>query len=45
LKSLPVTVIGWIGIPVVLAGLYWFGRRQRAELERLRELKRQLRSD
>jgi hypothetical protein len=32
-------------MPVVFAGLYWFGRRQRADLERLRELKRQLQSD
>ena len=43
--STPVTVLGWIGIPIVLTGLYWFARRQRAELERLRELERQLQSD
>ena len=45
LKSTQVTVLGWIGIPVVLVGLYWFGRQQRAELGNLRELKRQLQSD
>jgi hypothetical protein len=32
-------------MPVVFAGLYWFGRRQQADLTRLRELKRQLQSD
>lgn len=40
-----VKLFGWVGLPVVLAGVYWFRRRQRAELERLRELKRQLQSD
>jgi hypothetical protein len=45
LSSPPAKIIGWIGMPVVFAGLYWFGRRQRADLERLRELKRQLQSD
>ena len=38
-------VVGWIGVPIGLAVLYWFRRRQRADLERLRELERQLRSD
>jgi hypothetical protein len=42
LASTPAVIIGWIGMPVVLAALYWLGRRQRKELERLRELKRQL---
>lgn len=45
LVSAPVMGLGWIGIPVVFAGLYWFGRRQWSDLERLRELKRQLPSD
>jgi hypothetical protein len=45
LASTPAMVLGWIGMPVVFAGLYWFGRRQRADLERLRELKRQLQGD
>jgi hypothetical protein len=40
-------VLGACGLGVLggLAALYWFGRRQRPELERLRELKRQLQSD
>jgi hypothetical protein len=45
LSSPQAKMLGWIGVPVVLAGLYWFARRQRADLERLRELKRQLLSD
>jgi len=45
LTSINVIVAGWIGLPVGLAILYWFRRRQRADLERLRELKRQLQSD
>jgi hypothetical protein len=44
-KSAPVMGLGWIGIPIVFAGLYWFGRRQHADLTNLRELKRQLQSD
>ena len=45
LTSINVIVMGWIGVPGGLAVLYWFRRRQRAELERLRELKHQLQSD
>ena len=45
LTSPQVIVIGWIGLPVVLVAAYWFRRRQRAELERLLELKRQLQGD
>jgi hypothetical protein len=45
LKSNAVIVLGWVGVPAGLAALYWFRRRQRADLERLRELKRQLQSD
>jgi hypothetical protein len=45
LTSSRMIVVGWIGAPAGLAVLYWFRRRQRAELERLRELKRQLRGD
>ena len=45
LTSINVIVAGWIGAPVGLAVLYWFRRRQRADLERLHELKRQLQSD
>lgn len=44
-SSPPAKALGWIGMPVVFAVLYWFGRRQHAELERLRALKRQLQSD
>ena len=45
LTSPQVIVLGWVGVPAVLAALYWFRRRDRADLERLRELKRQLQSD
>jgi hypothetical protein len=45
LKSSVVIVLGWLGVPTVLAGLHWFRRRQRADLEHLRDLKRQLRID
>jgi hypothetical protein len=45
LTSPQVIVIGWIGLPSVLVGAYWFRRRQRAQLERLLELKRQLQGD
>ena len=43
-SSYPI-VVGWIGAPIGLAVLYWFRRRQRADLERLRDLRRQLQSD
>ncbi len=42
LTSWPVIVLGWVGVPSVFAALYWYRRRQRPELARLRELKRQL---
>jgi hypothetical protein len=45
LKSGPAVIVGWIGIPVVFAGLYWFGRRQAADLENLRDIARQLQGD
>jgi hypothetical protein len=45
LTSNAVIVLGWVGLPTVIAGLYWFRRRQRTDLERLRELQRQLQSD
>jgi hypothetical protein len=45
LTSNAVIVLGWVGVPTGLAALYWFRRRQQADLERLRELKRQLQSD
>ena len=45
LTSGPVIVLGWVGVPLFLAGIRWFRRRQRAELEHLREVRRQLVSD
>ena len=45
LTSSVMIVAGWIGVPFGLVVLYWYRRRQRADLERLRELKRQLQSD
>jgi len=45
LTSAYVIVTGWIGVPIGLVVLAWFRRRQRAELERLRELERQLQGD
>lgn len=45
LMSSFVMIAGWIGVPVGLAILLWFRRRRRADLERLRELERQLKSD
>lgn len=45
LTSSYMIVVGWIGVPCGLVALHWFRRRQRADLERLRELKRQLQSD
>jgi hypothetical protein len=40
-----VIVVGWVGVPIGLAWLHWFRQRQRAELEHLRELERQLKAD
>jgi hypothetical protein len=45
LTSSYIIVVGWIGVPCALAAIFWFRRRQRADLERLPELKRQLQSD
>jgi hypothetical protein len=45
LTSAYVIVVGWIGVPVGLLAVAWFRRRQRADLERLRELERQLQSE
>jgi hypothetical protein len=45
LTSSRMVVGGWIGIPIGLAFLSWFRHRQRADLEHLRELKRQLQGD
>jgi len=45
LTSKAVILFGWIGVPSVLWALYWFRRRQRTDLERLHELKRQLQGD
>jgi hypothetical protein len=39
----PYTIlIGWVGLPMFFAWMFWFRRRQRARLEYLRELRRQL---
>jgi hypothetical protein len=45
LTSPHMIIFGWIGLPLILGGLYWFRRRQRADLERLLELKRQLQAE
>lgn len=45
LTSLPMILLGWLGLPLFYAGIHWYRRRQRAELEHLRELRRQLGSD
>lgn len=45
LTSPHMIIFGWIGLPGVLAAAYWFRRGQRAELERLLELKRQLQGE
>ena len=45
LTSSYMIVVGWIGVPCGLVVLYWFRRRQQADLRRLRELERQLQSD
>jgi hypothetical protein len=43
--SWPLIVMGWIGVPIFIAWLIWYCRRQAAELQRLLELKRQLAND
>jgi hypothetical protein len=45
LASVYVIVTGYIGVPVGLVVLGWFRRRQRADLQRLREFQRQLQGD
>lgn len=42
LTSTPTIILGGLGVPAILVGGIWFARRQRAELERLLELERQL---
>jgi hypothetical protein len=42
LTAWPVISIGWIGLPLFLAWLRWYLSRQRAELDRLFDLQRQL---
>ena len=44
LTSWPVILLGWLGVPVFFAWRSWFMRRQRAELDRLLELERELRA-
>jgi hypothetical protein len=44
LTSWPVILLGWVGVPVFFASRSWFMRVQRAELDRLLELERQLRA-
>lgn len=43
--SWPVILMGWIGLPIFVAWLIWYRRRQRIELQRLLELKHQLSDD
>jgi hypothetical protein len=43
LTSTAVLLFGWIAVPSI--ALYWFRRRQRFELERLRKLEQQLLND
>jgi len=44
LTAWPVILLGWIGLPVLLAWRSWFVRRQRAKLDRLLEIERQLKA-
>jgi hypothetical protein len=44
LTSWPVILLGWVGVPVFFAARSWFMRVQRAELDRLLELERQLKA-
>ena len=41
----PVIALGWIGFPMFLAFVFWYGRRKRNELDRLLALRRQLTED
>jgi hypothetical protein len=45
LTSAHMIIFGWIGLPLILVALHWFRKRQRAELERLLELERQLKAE
>jgi hypothetical protein len=45
LTSRAVILFGWVALPSIGVALYWFRRRQRADLERLRKLERQLEGD
>jgi hypothetical protein len=42
LTSWPVLLIGGVGFPALVAGSYWYGRKQQAELKYLLDLRRQL---
>ncbi|HET7131547.1 MAG TPA: hypothetical protein VFJ95_04830 [Gammaproteobacteria bacterium] len=44
LTSWPLILLGWVGVPMFFAWRSWFIRGQRAELDRLLELERQLRA-
>jgi hypothetical protein len=44
LTAWPVILLGWVGVPVFFASRAWFMRVQRAELDRLLELERQLKA-
>jgi hypothetical protein len=45
LTSPYVILFGWLGLPLFSAAIVWFRRRQRAQLEHLRALRRQLSGD
>jgi len=40
--SWPVVLLGWVGVPAVVAFVLWYTRRKRAELAQLLVLRRQL---
>jgi hypothetical protein len=42
LTSWPVILLGWLGVPLLIAFAVWFTRRKRAELTRLLDVQRQL---
>jgi hypothetical protein len=42
LTSWPVILLGWLGVPLLIAFGVWFTRRKRAELTRLLDVQRQL---
>jgi hypothetical protein len=45
LTAWPVMILGWFGLPALVTGVRWYGRRKRDELRRLIELRRQLVED